>query len=63
MTKYTPLAHCLFWMSPYNHKRTTRSLAPPILQSKDRKGLQFLRPDNFGAKAYYMVSYWDLNCL
>ncbi len=36
------LVHCLYLMSPLNHKRTTSSLAPPIfyvakkLQKKDK---------------------------
>ena len=39
----TLLVHCLYHMSPLNHKRTTSSLAPPIcyvakiLQLKDRR--------------------------
>jgi hypothetical protein len=27
----TLLVPCLYWMSPLNHKRTTSSLAPPII--------------------------------
>jgi len=27
----TLLAHCLYYMSPLNYKRTTSSLAPPII--------------------------------
>ncbi len=39
----TLLVHCLYQMSPLNHKRTTSSLAPPIFyaakkwQLKDRR--------------------------
>jgi len=27
----TLLVHCLYWMLPLNHKRTTSSLVPPII--------------------------------